>query len=103
MKVQCSCGTKHEFEITPVMANTPVKFVCPVCGTDSSEFVDSLIRRELGQTETPHGVPVPILAPAPRPAAAPAATFIEECSPQPTQARPPRPAAVRLHAPTPPS
>jgi hypothetical protein len=86
------------------MVNSPVKFVCPVCGTDSSEFVDGLIRRELGQTATPHGVPVPILAAAPRPSAAPAATFIEECSPQPTQAPPPRPGvAVRVHTPPPPS
>src|SRR5262249_33496646 len=103
MKVQCSCGTKHQFEITPVMTNTPVKFVCPICGTDSSEFVDGLIRRELGQTETPHGVPVPILAVTTRTAAAPAAILVEEPAAQPSQAPPPPRPAVRLHTPSPPS
>src|SRR5256886_14988778 len=55
MKVQCSCGAKHGFEITPEMRNNPVRFVCPACGADASEFVDGLIRQELGQNATPGG------------------------------------------------
>ena len=60
MKIQCSCGVKHEFELTPELASHPVKFVCPVCGLDASEFVDGLIRRELGQAAAPSGTPVRI-------------------------------------------
>jgi hypothetical protein len=60
MKVQCSCGAKFAFEITPEMTTNPVRFVCPACGLDASEFVDGLIRRELGQSSTPAGAVVPI-------------------------------------------
>src|SRR5436190_5788381 len=60
MKVQCSCGAKYEFEITPEMARRPVQFVCPACATDASDFVDSLVRRELGQNTKPAGNPVPV-------------------------------------------
>jgi len=49
MKIQCACGAKYEFDVTPEML--PVKFVCPSCGLDSSEFVNELVRREFaGQT-----------------------------------------------------
>ena len=60
MKVQCSCGAKYEFEITAAMSSRPVQFVCPACGTDASDFVDSLVRRQLGQSEKPPGEPVPV-------------------------------------------
>jgi len=53
MKIQCSCGVKHEFELTPELATHPVKFVCPACGLDASDFVDQLVRRELGQAAAP--------------------------------------------------
>ncbi len=61
MKIQCSCGAKYEFDVTPAMTTNPVKFVCPACGVDASEFVDSLVRQELGQTTTPAGVPQPVV------------------------------------------
>src|SRR5215469_10263662 len=76
MKIQCSCGAKYEIEVIPEMATRPIRFVCPACGLDSSEFVNDLIRRELGQSN-----------PA---AAAPAA---------PTPARPAAPVGVLLGAP----
>src|SRR5215813_9757692 len=60
MKVQCSCGAKFEFELSPAMASSPVKFVCPACGFDASDFVDGLVRRELGQSVKPTGEPIPI-------------------------------------------
>lgn len=102
MKVQCSCGTKHEFELTPVMTNNPVKFVCPVCGMDASEFVDGLIRRELGQTETPHGVPVPIQLQGTRRATPPAAVLVQDTATVAAPPPPTRPAVtVRVHAPPP--
>ena len=52
MKLQCSCGAKYEFEITPDLARGPVRFICPACGTDASALVTSLIQQQLGQTPT---------------------------------------------------
>jgi hypothetical protein len=49
MKIQCSCGTKYSFEVTPEMAQNPVRFVCPNCGLDSSEYVNQLVREELAE------------------------------------------------------
>ena len=57
MKLQCPCGAKYAFEITPVMAYRPVQFICPACGLDSSDFVNTLIRQELG--------PAPAFGPEP--------------------------------------
>ena len=97
MKIQCSCGAKYQFDIAPAMVNNPVRFVCPACGVDASEFVDSLVRRELGQTATPAGVPQPILGPAPstaKLAPAPAA-------PQPAPAPVPAPAPAATFNPQP--
>ncbi len=48
MKIQCPCGAKCEFEVTPEMAEGPVQFVCPACGADSSAAVTELVRQQLG-------------------------------------------------------
>lgn len=53
MKLQCPCGAKYAFDTTPDMAQKPVKFVCPSCGLDSSEFVNQLIRQEYGACTPP--------------------------------------------------
>jgi len=83
MKLQCSCGAKYAFDITPEMAQNPVRFVCPQCGADSSDFVNELIRRELGLTAAS-------AAPAAPPPVAPAAAVAEASPP------PPAPAGSRL-------
>lgn len=63
MKIQCACGAKYAFDITPEMAQNPVRFVCPGCGQDSSDFVNQLVRAELakptGATPPPPPPPVP--------------------------------------------
>lgn len=71
MKIECSCGAKHEFELRPEMQTHPVQFICPACGLDASDFVDGLVRRELGQNEKPTGTPIPALASATPSAAQP--------------------------------
>src|SRR5690349_3299134 len=53
MKLQCSCGAKYSFDVTPDMAGGPVHFSCPACGMDYSEFVTNLVRQELGSASTP--------------------------------------------------
>ena len=45
MKLQCSCGAKYVFDATPEMLQNPVKFICPSCGLDASDFVNELIRQ----------------------------------------------------------
>ncbi len=67
MKIQCSCGAKYAFDVTPEMAQTPVRFVCSACGVDSSDLVNRLVRQELG-------LPEPAAGRAPTPEAAPEET-----------------------------
>ena len=68
MKIECSCGAKYEFDLRPEMKDRPVSFVCPTCGLDSSAFVDSLVRRELGGGGVVGGEPVQILGEGKAPA-----------------------------------
>src|SRR6266404_2761273 len=63
MKIQCSCGAKYAFDVTPEMAQHPIRFVCQTCGQDASDTVNNLIRQELSRATT---IPAPISAtPAP--------------------------------------
>jgi hypothetical protein len=64
MKLQCSCGAKYAFDITPEMAQNPVSFVCPSCGLDSSDYVNQIVRQEISEL-------FPNATPPPQPAAAP--------------------------------
>ena len=78
MKIQCSCGAKYAFDVAPEMAKNPVRFVCPTCGLDASDFVNNLVRQELGLSGSADATPAPTLepvavqaqsAPQPRPVA----------------------------------
>ena len=85
MKIQCSCGAKYAFDVSPEMAKSPVRFVCPTCGLDASDFVNNLVRQELGLSESADATPAP--------------TF-EPVAVQAQSAHQPRPVArVRIHAP----
>ena len=68
MKLQCSCGAKYVFDATPEMLQNPVKFICPSCGLDASDFVNQLIRQEFGAAEStaPSAPPPPPPAPSSR-------------------------------------
>lgn len=46
MKIQCSCGTKYAFDITPDMLANPIRFVCQNCGADNSDGVNAVIRQQ---------------------------------------------------------
>src|SRR5437667_10418985 len=48
MKIQCSCGTKYAFDITPEIARGGTTFVCPQCGVDNSQMINQLIRQQVG-------------------------------------------------------
>jgi len=67
MKIQCACGAKYAFDITPEMTENPVRFVCQNCGLDSSDYVNGLIRQELGlgtpAAPPPPAVPIPVATP----------------------------------------
>lgn len=71
MKIQCTCGAKYAFDLTPEMAREPVKFICPQCGLDSSEVVNQLILQELAEQNLPPA-PAPPETPVPPPKPAPA-------------------------------
>lgn len=83
MKLQCSCGAKYTFEVSPEMAREPVHFVCSACGLDSSEYVTQLVRQQLGVNQ---------------PAIAPPPTSI---APPPPSIAPPPPSARNLPPPVP--
>jgi hypothetical protein len=80
MKIQCSCGAKYDLDVLPEMAAQPVRFVCTACGLDSSEFVNQLIRQELGQT-----APVAVEEPKPAPQPEPVRASAPVCSRHPGQ------------------
>jgi hypothetical protein len=75
MKVQCPCGAKYAFDVTPEMARDPVRFACPGCGVDLSGPINELIRQELklatAPAAIPTAVPVPMAAPVPTAIAVP--------------------------------
>src|ERR1700744_2807845 len=71
MKIQCSCGAKYAFDVTPEMVREPIKFICPQCGRDSSEVVNQMIQQEFAEQNLPSAPPVPT-APVAEPKAAPA-------------------------------
>ena len=83
MKIQCSCGAKYALDVSPDMAETPVRFVCPACGLDASDFVNNLVRQELGLSG---------------PAAATSAGGSDAPPAQPAPQSPPH-ARVRIHTP----
>ncbi|MCX6903012.1 MAG: hypothetical protein NTW03_05960, partial [Verrucomicrobia bacterium] len=68
MKVQCPCGAKYSFEVTPEMGRTPIQFVCQKCGADLSPAVNNLIGQQLGVSTAPA---TPSLPEEAKPAAAP--------------------------------
>ncbi len=49
MKLQCACGAKYAFDLTPEMLQNPVRFVCPGCGLDSSEYVNQLVSEQFAE------------------------------------------------------
>jgi len=85
MKIQCACGAKYAFDVTPDMADNPIRFVCQSCGLDASDYVNGLIRQELGLDG----------------AAAPAATAAEPSASAPSfeAAPPPPPGPVSVAVP----
>jgi PQQ-like domain len=46
MKIQCRCGAKFAFDVTPEMAAAPQRFICPACGADDSAEVNEIIRQQ---------------------------------------------------------
>ena len=86
MKIQCSCGAKYAFEVTPEQARQPVTFVCPACGLDASEYVTNLVRQEFGLVGTaPAVAPASEISLPPVPATVPAA--VATSPPIPVQVR----------------
>src|ERR1043165_335427 len=92
MKIQCGCGAKYAFEVTPEQAQRPVTFVCPACGLDSSAYVTQLVRQQFGLTsETPKVAPQAELAP---PSQGELPAPVEAYTPPPPP--PPAPVAVAV-------
>jgi len=70
VKIQCNCGAKYAFDVTPDLLANPIKLVCPSCGLDLSDSINQLVQRELAQNPPPVPKPVSIPVPVPIPASA---------------------------------
>ena len=70
MKIQCNCGAKYAFDVTPDLLANPIKLVCPTCGLDLSDYINQLVQKELAQNPPPVPKPVSIPVPVPIPASA---------------------------------
>src|SRR6266540_6885630 len=104
MKIQCACGTKYAFYVTPEMTRTPVQFVCQNCGQDNSATINQLIRQEFGvaNATAPLVAPPVVIAPPPpnarsavpagRPGAVLTAAPAGAATPAPSPASAPAPA-----------
>jgi len=88
MKIQCSCGTKLEFEPTPELAAGTARFVCPACGLDSSDFVAQLARDALALPAPPPPPEPPPAGPAVRMTGTPPRAAAIPSPPAPAPARP---------------
>ena len=74
MKIQCPCGAKYSFDVTPEMAVHPFQLTCPSCQTDLSAAVQPLILQVLGEMQAQSLVVAAVAAPAvPTPALEPPA------------------------------
>jgi hypothetical protein len=88
MKIQCACGTKVAFDVTPEMATQRVQLLCPNCGRDNSALANELIREELdGRSAAPAATAPAASKPVLRVALPKAATEA------PTVTEPPAPSA----------
>ncbi len=104
MKIQCSCGTKYAFDVTPEMVANPIRFVCQNCGADNSAAVNALIQQQFAASvpPTPAPPPAPIaVAPPPAPAApsgpAPLKVKVHAAAPATTATATAAPNAVPCH------
>ena len=81
------------------MRENPVRFKCPACGVDASQFVDSLVRRETGQSSAPIGTPIDVLSGVAATVPIPTGVILEEepvAQPVRTAVRMPAPAPVAV-------
>ncbi|MSU57030.1 MAG: hypothetical protein EXS35_02415 [Pedosphaera sp.] len=107
MKIQCACGAKYAFEVTPEQAHQRVQFVCPACGLDSSDYLTDLVRQQFGiGAPGPGAAPAVEIAAPPSHAPAPADSFATTVTPRPPvpvaapePVTPPPPPPVRVVAP----
>jgi hypothetical protein len=54
MKIQCSCGAKYAFDLTPEMGR--LQMVCPACGNDLSAALNNPMRQEANPMPLAEGV-----------------------------------------------
>ena len=65
MKIQCQCGTKYAFDVTPEMATNPVTLVCQNCGADNSLAVNRIIQQQISATAAEGAATPTVSAPPP--------------------------------------
>lgn len=93
MKIQCACGAKYAFDVTPEMVAAPIQLICQACGADNSAAVNQLIRQQFNAPAPT--ISVTVVSPAPARTDAPSTGSV----PAPRVAPPAPP--VRIATPSP--
>src|SRR5581483_4099599 len=79
VKVECTCGTRFEFEVEPVHGRMPVPINCPTCGVEATELANAVIRQ---QSALPQPAVTSSVAPTPPPPPPPASPPPAVAAPQ---------------------
>ena len=110
IKIQCACGTKFAFEVTPVNGRMPQNVACPNCNASALDQANAEIQRQLGQVASAAPNPTPIAPPPSATAAgglrvsggnAPTVSIPSPAPPPPPAVSPAIPAAPRPASPAP--
>ncbi|EEF59253.1 PQQ-binding-like beta-propeller repeat protein [Pedosphaera parvula] len=57
VKVQCTCGTRFEFEVEPVNERMPVPINCPSCNSDATGLANEVIKQQLAAAKPAPATP----------------------------------------------
>lgn len=67
LKIQCSCGSRYQFEVEPVNGRVPAPLSCPKCQANWTEHANAMIAQALGMSTPPVDPVAAVDAPAPTP------------------------------------
>jgi hypothetical protein len=55
VKIQCDCGARYKFDVTPLHGRMPQKVSCPGCGVDGTPAANAFLREKLGANPSQRG------------------------------------------------
>lgn len=55
VKIECDCGARYKFDVTPLNGRMPQKVGCPGCGVDGTPAANVFLRERLRRDSPPRG------------------------------------------------